>query len=358
MEQGVFDKHFVGKDGFIWWIGVIASDSWKENQPGSTPDGIPLVDQIGISERYQVRIMGYHDDLDALPNDQLPWAGVVYPVTAGGGSGPFGGASSAAEAGTFVYGFFLDGENGQHPMILGILGINQYANIFSKTKGLAPFTPFLGYGIKDVVPTYQINTESGGRIGHKGTTSSAATSTPVVGTDNVVGVAEVESGVFEVDRLVNGEIVTTRETVKPAENEIGNKNLTTGAGTPGTNQGTISEKQQKENGSIPNNIPKAYVCDSDASAGKIQRDIQNMIKDINKAQQGLKDWRKSILYPSWSQIDGKVVSIQQFISIKVQRAADSVSGWVKDRLMGAYEWIIRKITACLLYTSPSPRDRG
>ena len=66
MEQGVFDKHFVGKDGFIWWIGVIASDSWKENQPGATPDGIPLVDQIGISERYQVRIMGYHDDLDAL----------------------------------------------------------------------------------------------------------------------------------------------------------------------------------------------------------------------------------------------------------------------------------------------------
>ena len=143
MEQGVFDKHFVGKDGFIWWIGVIASDSWKENQPGSTPDGIPLVDQIGISERYQVRIMGYHDDLDALPNDQLPWAGVVYPVTAGGGSGPFGAASSAADAGTFVYGFFLDGENGQHPMILGILGINQYAQIFKNKKGLAPFTPFL-----------------------------------------------------------------------------------------------------------------------------------------------------------------------------------------------------------------------
>ena len=50
MEQGVFDKHFVGKDGFIWWIGIIASDSWKENNQGSTPDGIPLVDQIVISE--------------------------------------------------------------------------------------------------------------------------------------------------------------------------------------------------------------------------------------------------------------------------------------------------------------------
>ena len=151
MEQGVFDKHFVGKDGFIWWIGIIANDSWKENNPGSTPDGIPLVDQIGISERYQVRIMGYHDDLDALPNDQLPWAGVVYPVTAGGGSGPFGASSSAVEEGTFVYGFFLDGENGLHPMILGILGINQYTQIFKNTKRLAPFTPFSGYGIEKIV---------------------------------------------------------------------------------------------------------------------------------------------------------------------------------------------------------------
>ena len=301
MEQGVFDKHFVGKDGFIWWIGVIASDSWKENQPGSTPDGIPLVDQIGISERYQVRIMGYHDDLDALPNDQLPWAGVVYPVTAGGGSGPFGGASSAAEAGTFVYGFFLDGENGQHPMILGILGINQYAQIFKNTKGLAPFTPFLGYGIKDVVPTYQINTESGGEI-----------SNPAQPTDN------------------------------PA-----NENFADGSGSTSQIQSNLQKQAEINDGSTKNNIPQAYVCDSDASAGKIQRDIQNMIKDINKAQQGLKDWRKSILYPSWSQIDGKVVSIQQFISIKVQRAADSVSGWVKDRLMGAYEWIIRKITAAV-----------
>ena len=303
MEQGVFDKHFVGKDGFIWWIGIIASDSWQENQPGSTPGGTSLEKQIGISERYQVRIMGYHDDIDALPNDQLPWAGVVYPVTAGGGSGPLGTMSSAAEAGTFVYGFFLDGENGQHPMILGILGVNQYAQIFKNTKGLAPFAPFLGYGIKDLVPTYLI---------------SSSTQT--------------------------GRIPNTKST--PA-NPPGNTEQQTGAGTPGTNQGSVSEEQQRVDGSTKNNIPDPYVCDSDASAGKIQRDIQNMIRDINKAQQGLKDWRRGLLYPSWSKIDGKVVSIQQFISIKVQRAADAVSGWVKDRLMGAYEWIVRKITAAV-----------
>ena len=297
MEQGVFDKHFVGKDGFIWWIGQIASDSYKDNNGGSTPDGELLEKQIGISERYQVRIMGYHDDSDALPNDQLPWAGVVYPVTAGGGSGPFGKASSAVDAGTFVYGFFLDGENGQHPMILGILGFNQYANIFKHTEGLAPFVPFLGYGIRDRVPLWGVATEDQGeqKFGNEG----------------------------------NG--------VPPA----GDK-LNTGIGGDSTELQKIKEGID---GSTQEVISKAKVCDSDANVGKIQQDIQNMIKGVNQAQQGLKDWPNSILYPSWSQIDGKIVSIQEFIRIKVERGAELVSTWVKDRIMGAYEWIVRKITA-------------
>ena len=236
MEQGVFDKHFVGKDGFIWWIGIIASDSWKENQPGSTPDGIPLVDQIGISERYQVRIMGYHDDIDALPNDQLPWAGVVYPVTAGGGSGPFGAASSGVEAGTFVYGFFLDGENGQHPMILGILGINQYAQIFKNTKGLAPFTPFLGYGIKDVVPTYQI---------------SRSTQT--------------------------GRITNHRTQSEPANNE-----LVSGAGSTPEIEANISEKQQREDRDESKDTPPGWGSDPKQFdyTGFVQEEWDNKVDSL------------------------------------------------------------------------------
>ena len=298
MEQGVFDKHFVGKDGFIWWIGIIASDSYIENNGGSTPGGTLLGDQIGISERYQVRIMGYHDDRDALPNDQLPWAGVVYPVTAGGGGGPFGKASSAVDAGTFVYGFFLDGENGQHPMILGILGINQYASIFKHTKDLAPFAPFLGFGIGDHIPRYMMLSQSAenARIGNPGVPEAVAN-----------------------DKLATG--------------------------NPGRVALDIESEAQRSDGSDIENLSSPHVCDSDANVGKIQQDIQNMIKDIHKAQQGLQSWKNSILYPSWSQIDGKVVSIQEFIRIKVERGAELVSTWVKDRIMGAYEWIVRKITA-------------
>ena len=110
-------------------------------------------------------------------------------------------------------------------------------------------------------------------------------------------------------------------------------------------QNNTERQRQKEDGNTQEFVPKSKVCDSDANVGKIQQDIQNMIKGVNQAQQGLQDLGNSILYPSWSQIDGKIVSIQEFIRIKVERGAELVSVWVKDRIMGAYEWIVRKITA-------------
>ena len=35
LDQGLFKNHFVGRDGFIWWIGQIADENtWKANIPG------------------------------------------------------------------------------------------------------------------------------------------------------------------------------------------------------------------------------------------------------------------------------------------------------------------------------------
>ena len=34
LDQGLFKNHFVGRDGFIWWIGQIADENtWKANIP-------------------------------------------------------------------------------------------------------------------------------------------------------------------------------------------------------------------------------------------------------------------------------------------------------------------------------------
>ena len=85
LEQDIYKRHFVGRDGFIWWIGQIASsDSWARNTPDQPQESNTTIE--GWGERYKVRIMGYHTAVKSeLPDDDLPWATVMYPVTAGGG---------------------------------------------------------------------------------------------------------------------------------------------------------------------------------------------------------------------------------------------------------------------------------
>ena len=112
MEQTFLKQHFVGRDGFIWWIGQIASEeSWIANiapAPVNTASDLP-----GVGERYKVRIMGYHTTFKTdLPDDDLPWASVMYPVTAGTGNRGYYENAQLAQ-GNFVFGFFLDGDDAQ-----------------------------------------------------------------------------------------------------------------------------------------------------------------------------------------------------------------------------------------------------
>ena len=124
MEGGgsLFNSGFLGAN-FLWWVGQIADDStWRDNiLPGKheSKDSIP-----GWGRRYKVRIIGLHDrEEETVPSDQLPWAQVMYPITGGGGQ------TNAAQTpnlrqGNFVFGFFLDGQDMQVPVIMGVLGNN------------------------------------------------------------------------------------------------------------------------------------------------------------------------------------------------------------------------------------------
>ncbi|MDB4343894.1 hypothetical protein OAA11_01750 [Schleiferiaceae bacterium] len=145
MDQTLFKTHFAGKDGFVWWIGQVASEeSWLPNFPSKPGEEAP-----GVGERYKVRIMGYHTAAPAdLPDDALPWATVMYPVTAGGG-GRGNYENSALVAGTFVFGFFLDGDDAQQPVIMGCLGYNDYAQTMTTLSQRKPFVPYSGYSVKD-----------------------------------------------------------------------------------------------------------------------------------------------------------------------------------------------------------------
>jgi len=70
--------------------------------------------------RVQVRAVGIHsENLDELPNADLPWAMVLIPPTEGGVSGI--GLNGGLKPFSLVYGYFVDGDNAQEPLVLGSL---------------------------------------------------------------------------------------------------------------------------------------------------------------------------------------------------------------------------------------------
>jgi hypothetical protein len=143
--MSLYNPGFLGEH-FNWWIGQIADDStWRDNiLPGKFTDRNSVV---GWGYRYKVRIIGLHDqDEESLRSEELAWAQVMYPVTAGGGQ------SSASQTpnlrqGNFVFGFFLDGQDQQVPVIMGVLGNNAQTTLSNKTAltGGKNFSPQSGF---------------------------------------------------------------------------------------------------------------------------------------------------------------------------------------------------------------------
>ena len=169
MEGGgaLFNSGFLGAN-FLWWVGQIADDStWRDNiLPGKheSANSIP-----GWGRRYKVRIIGLHDKEETtVASDQLPWAQVMYPVTAGGGQ-VNSAVTSALRQGNFVFGFFLDGQDMQVPVIMGVLGNNAQTALktsignddsnFAATSGFAEGAEPKTGSAKEKVPDEGLKTE-------------------------------------------------------------------------------------------------------------------------------------------------------------------------------------------------------
>ena len=98
------NNHFMGTDGFIWFIGVVED----RDDPS----------KLG---RVRVRQVGFHtEDKTRIPTADLPWAHVMHPVTDPSMNG-MGNTPSFLLEGTWVVGFFRDAEEKQQPVIMGTL---------------------------------------------------------------------------------------------------------------------------------------------------------------------------------------------------------------------------------------------
>jgi len=97
-------KNFLGINDFIWFFGVVED----RNDPV----------QLG---RVRVRCYGWHtDDKNEIPTESLPWAIPIQDVTSAGVSGK-GKSPTGIVEGSWVIGFFADGQEAQEPYIMGTI---------------------------------------------------------------------------------------------------------------------------------------------------------------------------------------------------------------------------------------------
>lgn len=152
------DNLFAGKNGFIWWFGVV-----EENN-----------DDLGVG-RCKVRIHGWHNPDDTeIPTNDLPWAVVITSIN-NAAIGGIGTTPVGPQPGTRVFGFFLDGEIGQQPVILGTLpGDAVTSTIRSINEGSTPQQP----SILDYLPNSIFTREGDCPDGYQTDTSSKTSVIP------------------------------------------------------------------------------------------------------------------------------------------------------------------------------------
>jgi uncharacterized protein YoxC len=372
MSEGtLFNSGFLGAD-FNWWIGQIAEDStWRDN---ILPGKFENKDQIvGWGRRYKVRIIGLHDqESTILPSEQLPWAQVMYPVTAGGGQSGSS-ATSALRQGNFVFGFFLDGPDQQVPVIMGVLGNNAQTQLGVKTgdKGFVPLTGYNRVDDPNPDPNISVADKNLAITKPKGSEQSQECS-PIVsgvtldkyglpyGKATKAQLQDIQSASAEANaRNLTGNAFD--EFVKNAvQNGIKNRceqaNSSTSSARPGAtieqpdNPHQQSVADVKKNDLYHRKVVLMSPCDVTNSALKaMQVVIENLTNDINKKLNALVSY-----------IDAATDILSQ-IQTLISNAACEIAKYMKTIFDKIMEYVLKKInkamspTVSLMY--PNQRHR-
>lgn len=294
IEESLLKSNYLGKDGFIWWLGQVApADSWDIPEKIS----IDYVENAAAwAYRCKVRIIGYHTyNRNELADNDLPWAHVMLGPTDGNAQGGYG-KTHKLVGGETVFGFFLDGDDAQQPVIAGVLYRN--SNVESFDINEIAFQPFGGH------------TQSGSRI-KQGPTKQTPTKNPkqqepIQFTGDIIG-SDMQPPVgLTIDPLAKGQ-----DKFFPLD-----KALSTAYGK------LEREVIASENG-----------CD-DNVIGKITRAIQNFIAVVN----GLDSYIGTYVDP--------VLNTFVDITNEIKRTARTITGAIKF-LINNMRNMVMKMVGCL-----------
>ena len=143
IDASLLKSAVAGKDGFTWWMGRVAHEKhWKDVNS-------VLTQNEKLSQRVKVRIIGYHPWDDTIKEEDLPWAHVMMSPVSGSGQGMKGDTVNLM-GGETCLGFFLDGDNGQQPVIIGLLARhgeirNSIEENEIQSANTSQFKPFTGF---------------------------------------------------------------------------------------------------------------------------------------------------------------------------------------------------------------------
>ncbi len=281
IDESLLKSHNIGKDGFSWWIGqVCESDTWAANFPELPVDSDK--DLPGFRRRVKVSILGYHTySKEELPNEDLPWAYCLMPTSAGGGSGGFS-ESLALTGGEWVFGFFLDGTDGQQPVIIGLFDKSTQED-FRKAIPDTRYEPFSGFTNEKPEPLTNIKKLD--TVDTQGTGNA----------DQQVGEGEVKTDTVLTNEAVRVEQGNAVEVLNQAEVFVKENLEATGNMQVADNsecvdyQDAISQATQRLSKvtTITEKVNGIYVNTSDLKIGNIEGEEKRLASIIATAQKFL-----------------------------------------------------------------------
>ena len=137
IDEALLKSNFLGRDGFIWWVGQVADPKHWRNEKTRIDNG-----KEAWGYRCKVRIIGYHSfDRNELKDEDLPWAHVLTSASDGAPAQGGFGKLPLLVGGESVVGFFLDGEEAQQPVVMGCF---HRSPVVENIDNPQPFEPFTG----------------------------------------------------------------------------------------------------------------------------------------------------------------------------------------------------------------------